>query len=70
MTEEEARQILAGMGEGEAWDNIESLVELGLLKMRVNDDGSRDYSVTEYGERVLSEQHPGMLCEVVLDLVG
>ena len=56
MTEEEARQILAGMSEGEASDTIESLVELGLLKMRVNDDGSRDYSVTEYGERVLSEQ--------------
>ena len=55
MTEQEARQILAGMSEGEAWDTIDGLVELGLLEVRVNDDGSRDYSVTEYGERVLSE---------------
>ena len=46
MTEEEARQVLAGMSEGEAWDNIDGLVELGLLEVRVNDDGSREYSVT------------------------
>ena len=59
MTEEEARQILAGMGEKEAWDTIDGLVELGLLKVRVNDDGSRDYSVTEYGERVLSTRRGG-----------
>ena len=39
----------------EAWDTIDGLVELGLLEIRVNGDGSRDYSVTEYGERVLSE---------------
>ena len=54
MTEAEA--LLAGMSEGEACDDIESLVELGLLGVRVNDDGSRDYSVTEFGERVLSKQ--------------
>ena len=56
MTEEEAKRILAGMSEGEAWDTIESLVQLGLLEVRVNDDGSRDYSVTGYGERILSER--------------
>ena len=59
MTEAEARQILAGMSEGEAWDNMDGLVELGLLKVHVNDDGSRDYSVTEYGERVLSIRRGG-----------
>ena len=56
MTEDEARQILAGMSEGEAWDTIDGLVELRLLEVRVNDDGSRDYSVTEYGGQVRSEQ--------------
>ena len=56
MTEEEAKRILAGMSKTEAWRTIDGLVELGLLEVRVNDDGTREYSVTEYGERVLLEQ--------------
>ena len=40
MTEEEARQILAGMSEGEAWNTIDGLVEQSIVQCHATQRGS------------------------------